>query len=176
MKKRFIPLFIWSLYTLILVLVSARVQLITFIIFGSGLGFCLPRLFMISAYLLSPKDTKIDFKLARRMLLLFWSGNESVFSTGSLGNLLHSYPFLFAFGACAIFVLVSSPHWFGRALVLGFGLHLILDLWKSQYQDHNLKQRWFSTYYVRLVDAELEIFVWVCVLVFIAMTIFSLKG
>lgn len=148
---------------------------ILMIVGGSLFGVLLPKLVTVFSeiYLVPGIPGVSSFS---RFKTLFWQDSHSLIPTTKVGQMIYSYPFLFAFAAVAFYVVTSSESWFGRALVLGMGLRLVADLFISNRDKQILKQRWFTAFATRLSDGELNIFVYGTVALFIFITVLSLRS
>ncbi len=170
---------LWMLYVGLLLLGSnafaGGIPKILFIVAGSLFGMLLPKLVTVFAeiYLVPSTPGVSNFS---RFTSLFWQDSHTLMPTTKMGQMIYSYPFLFAFGAVALYIATSSDNWFGKALVLGMGLRLVADLFISNRDKQILKQRWFTAFATRLSDMELDIFVYGTVALFVFITILALRA
>lgn len=169
---------IWVLYAALLIWGSGALPTnfikMALIAFGSLFGMLLPKLVSAVAevYLVpAPGSSSLS-----RFLGLFWQDSHTLIPTTKVGQLIYSYPFLFAFGLVALYVVTSTDSWFGRAMVLGMGIRLVADLFVSNRDKQILKQRWFTAFATRLSDTELDIFVYGTLALFILLTVISLRA
>lgn len=169
---------VWLAYAALLVLGSrvlpGNILSAVVIVLGSLLGMLLPKLVSIfSEVYLVPSSAASN---SARIQNLFWQDSHSLIPSTKVGQMIYSYPFLFAFGAVALFVVTSTENWFGRAVVLGMGLRLSADLLVSNRDKQILKQRWFTTFSTRLTDSELDIFVYGNLALFLFLTIMAIRS
>lgn len=170
---------LWIVYAALLVwgagALPANFSKMGLILLGSLLGMLLPKLVSVAAEMyLVPAPGKVS--PVSRFFHLVWQDSYSLMPTTKMGQLIYSYPFLFAFAVVSLYVVTSSESWFGRALVLGMGLRLIADLFVSNRDKGVLKQRWFTAFATKLSDAELDVFVYGSLAGFILLTILSLRA
>lgn len=169
---------LWFLYAALLIwgtgALPTNLPKAVLIAMGSLFGMVLPKLVSAAAEVyLVPQPGRSTFS---RFFELFWQETHTLMPSTKVGQLLYSYPFLFAFGIVALYVVTSTDSWFGRALVLGMGLRLVADLFVSNRDKQILKQRWFTAFATRLSDAELDVFVYGSLALFILLTIISLRA
>jgi len=167
---------LWFLYALFLTWGSGSFSKpinIVFIFLASFLGMLLPKALTIGAdlFLEHPQDTEPFFQ---RFLTVARKDAVSLFPTTKVGQLLYSWPFLFAFSVVALYVVTSTSLWFGKSLVLGMGLAFVEDLFVSNRDKLVLKTRWFSAFHAKLTDTELDVFVYAALAGFILLSILSL--
>lgn len=169
MKLDFKLLGLWLAYTLLLILGTGAYRsewlTIVMIVGGSVLGMALPKLInLFSEHVLSRPE-----KIAQDAQVL-------VQATPGVDQLIHSYPFLFAFGAVSLYIITSSSSWFGKALVLSMGLRLMIDLYQSNQDKNVLHARWFGAFGAKLSPAEENIFVYGSMGIWVLLTILSLRA
>ena|SRR5258708_7431599 len=169
---------LWLLYTFFLVWGSGALPgkplTIVFIIIGTFLGMLLPKAMTIGADLFLVSHSKDQESLVSRFSVVARKDAMSLFPTTKVGQLLYSWPFLFAFGVTALYIVTSTSGWFGKSLVLGMGLALVSDLFVSNRDKLVLKTRWFSAFHAKLSNTELDIFVYGSLAGFILLSILSL--
>lgn len=170
---------IWVLYTTLMVWgtgsISGNWLKFIFILSGSALGMLLPKLVTVIAEIYFKSDEAHRSPLAR-FTALMWQDAYSLVPSTEMGQMIYSYPFLFAYGVVALYVVTSSDGWFGKALVLGMALRFVCDLFVSNRDKQILKQRWFSAFAAKLSDVELDVFVYGALAGLILLTIISLRA
>jgi len=179
MKQRLQLFVMYLLYTSILALASGAYAghwvMLILIYVGGFFGMALPKLVCVFAQNLAKEKVTLNRYFFQSVWTMLRQENSHEAPTSRIGKLLYSYPFLFAFGMVALYVATSSSGWFGKALVLGMGLRLVIDIVESSADISVLKARWFSEFPTRLTDLELRILVSVCVIFQIVLTILAIK-
>ena len=179
MNQRLQRLLIWFLYAAILVVGSSSYQgqwfLVLAICMGSLFGMALPKLLTVCADLLLREGVILNRAFLSNLTRLLTQEASDVIPTTRIGKLLYSYPFLFAFELVSLYVVTSSSNWFGKALVLGMGLRLTIDLVTHGRDVHSLRERWFSFFPTTLTDVELKLFVIGSVLCLLFFTFLAIR-
>lgn len=147
--------------------------LVPVIFFGGFLGLVIPRATQLGAelYLAGASFNQATLKIFFASLLTSESERESRLH---VSHLIHSYLFLFAYFAAALFVVTSTQYEFGKAAVLGCGLRLMYELVESR-MGGTLKERWFTQFPARLSSGEMDIFVVVCLVAFAVVSILGMR-
>ncbi len=180
MKTKSRLFLIWAVYAAVLVfgtgVYKGQWLSIALIFTGSLFGMLLPKLiFVVSELMLSQKPA-VNGSFFTSLLSMISQDSHSLIPTTRTGQLVYSYPFLFAFGLVSLYIVTSSSGWFGKALVLGMGLRLMIDLFMSNKDKAVLQQRWFSAFPAKLSHTELNIFVYGSIGIWVLLTILALKA
>lgn len=150
-------------------------MLIGLFVIGGLVGFLLSMVFDELVPRMVEGKANVNAEFAKQVLQS--SAREirqgNVYKSNVYGSPLRSYPLLVAYILAALLVITSSTNFFGKGVVLGIGLCLVLDLFLSRTPASYLRQRWFSVFRTNLSDRELQYFVWGVVGVFGVLTLLS---
>lgn len=171
-------LVVWALYSTLLIIGTGsyrgNIAQMVIIALGTLFGMLLPKLICALSELLSQEKVVLDGPTLRTFAQTMVHDPLVERPKTQTGQMIYSYPFLFAFALISLYIVTSSSVWFGKAVVLGMGLRLCIDIVMSGQDKTRLRERWFSIYQTRLSDSELSFFVYGSIVVWVALTIFSL--